>query len=173
MLIGTKILGACMEYVGRTNYRCDMRRNKAIAIVSAAASLTFMLGACGSSSTSSVSSDTAAASSSDAPASTVSPPVEADKGADGTYAISVTVGMDDFTALAGSGGVYSVPQGAKVTITLTDNGSDEEYHLHGYDLLAKATAGNPGVITFTADKVGQFDLESHTTNQTLAVIAVQ
>lgn len=151
-----------------------MRRNKAIAIVTATASLTFMLGACGGSSSGSVTTDSAAAASgSDAPASTVSPPVEADKGADGSYAIGVTVGMDDFTSLAGSGGVFSVPQGAKVTITLTDNGQDQDYHLHGYDIAAKATAGNAGVITFTADKVGQFDVESHVTNQVLAVIAVQ
>ena len=84
--------------------------------------------------------------------------------------IDVTVGTDDFTTTDGTR-VVSVPKGTSVTINITSTDA-EEYHLHGYDLEQKADAGKTATFEFTADQTGQFDLESHLTEDTLLVLVV-
>jgi heme/copper-type cytochrome/quinol oxidase subunit 2 len=89
---------------------------------------------------------------------------------DGKATIDVTVGTDDFTTSKGTR-VVSVPKGTAVTINITSSDA-EEYHLHGYDLEQTAEPGKTSTLEFTADQTGQFDLESHLTEDTLLVLVV-
>lgn len=83
--------------------------------------------------------------------------------------ISVTVGTD-----SAADRVEEVPLGSQVNITLTNPNADDEFHLHDYDLTAgKTPKGEKAVISFTADKAGIFDLESHVTEEVLVVISVK
>jgi ABC-type Fe3+-hydroxamate transport system substrate-binding protein len=90
----------------------------------------------------------------------------------GKATIDVQVGKDDFKTLGGAR-VVSVPKGTAVTINLTNPTAAEEYHLHGYDIEQKADAGQTATLQFTADQTGQFDLESHVTEDTYLVLVVQ
>ena len=87
----------------------------------------------------------------------------------GRIEISVTVGTD-----SAADRVEEVPLGSQVNITLTNPNADDEFHLHDYDLNAGETPkGEAAVISFTADKAGLFDLESHVTDEVLVVISVK
>ena len=87
----------------------------------------------------------------------------------GRIEISVTVGTD-----SAADRVEEVPLGSQVNITLTNPNADDEFHLHDYDLTAGETPkGEAAVISFTADKAGLFDLESHVTEEVLVVISVK
>jgi hypothetical protein len=87
----------------------------------------------------------------------------------GPIEISVTVGTD-----SAADRVVEVPLGSQVNITLTNPNADDEFHLHDYDLTAgKTPKGEAAVISFTADKAGLFDLESHVTEEVLVVISVK
>ena len=87
----------------------------------------------------------------------------------GRIEISVTVGTD-----SAADRVEEVPLGSQVNITLTNPNADDEFHLHDYDLTAGETPkGEAAVISFTADKAGLFDLESHVTDEVLVVISVK
>ncbi|MGD9795843.1 MAG: multicopper oxidase domain-containing protein [Acidimicrobiia bacterium] len=91
--------------------------------------------------------------------------------ADKSANIKVTVGSDDFATSKGTR-VVSVPKGTSVTIELTDPAADQTYHLHGYDIETDAKKGETAKIAFTASESGQFDLESHNTNDVLLVLVV-
>jgi hypothetical protein len=58
------------------------------------------------------------------------------------------------------GGVqdHEVDEGSDVVLIVTADVADE-IHLHGYDLTANVAPGSPGRITFTADAVGEFEIE--------------
>ncbi|MEI8398190.1 MAG: hypothetical protein WCG33_03500 [Actinomycetes bacterium] len=87
----------------------------------------------------------------------------------GPIEISVTVGTD-----SAADRVEEVPLGSQVNITLTNPNADDEFHLHDYDLTpGKTPKGEAAVISFTADKAGLFDLESHVTEEVLVVISVK
>ena len=87
----------------------------------------------------------------------------------GPTEISVTVGTD-----SAADRVEEVRLGSQVNITLTNPNADDEFHLHDYDLTAgKTPKGEAAVISFTADKAGLFDLESHVTEEVLIVISVK
>ena len=87
----------------------------------------------------------------------------------GPIEISVTVGTDSATDR-----VEEVPLGSQVNITLTNPNADDEFHLHEYDLSTGDTPkGKAAVISFTADKAGLFDLESHVTDEVLVVISIK
>jgi hypothetical protein len=87
----------------------------------------------------------------------------------GPIEISVTVGTDSAVDR-----VAEVPLGSQVNITLTNPNADDEFHLHEYDLSTGDTPkGQAAVISFTADKAGLFDLESHVTDEVLLVISVK
>lgn len=87
----------------------------------------------------------------------------------GPIEISVTVGTDSATDR-----VEEVPLGSQVNITLTNPNADDEFHLHEYDLSTGETPkGESAVISFTSDKAGLFDLESHVTDEVLVVISVK
>ena len=87
----------------------------------------------------------------------------------GPIEISVTVGTDSATDR-----VEEVPLGSQVNITLTNPNADDEFHLHEYDLSTGDTPkGEFAVISFTADKAGLFDLESHVTDEVLVIISIK
>ena len=71
-----------------------------------------------------------------------------------TAEIDVTVADGEVTGP----GQAEVTQGQPVRITVTADVSDE-VHLHGYDLHADVTPDEPGVIAFTADAAGVFEVE--------------
>ena len=128
------------------------------------ASSLFILGACSNSSSSesvdTVGTDTTVASTDITSDSTVSVPEN--------VTISVTVGVDSSPER-----IEQVALGSQVTLTLTNPDEDDEFHLHGYDLSPGETPkGETATITFTADKVGEFEVESHHTEDVLVVINV-
>jgi hypothetical protein len=83
--------------------------------------------------------------------------------------ISVTVGTD-----SAADRIEEVALGSQVNITLTNPNADDEFHLHEYDLSTGDTPkGESAVISFTADKAGLFDLESHVTDEVLVVISIK
>ena len=87
----------------------------------------------------------------------------------GPTEISVTVGTD-----SAADRIEEVALGSQVNITLTNPNADDEFHLHEYDLSTGDTPkGEAAVISFTADKAGLFDLESHVTEEVLVVISVK
>jgi heme/copper-type cytochrome/quinol oxidase subunit 2 len=135
--------------------------------------LSLGLAACGSSSGNGSTGTTAAAAAettiADELTPTSAPPTPASV-TDGKATIDVKVGTDDFTT-SGGARVVSVPKGTAVTINIT-SADAEEYHLHGYDIEQNADPGETATFEFTADQTGQFDLESHVTENTLLVLVV-
>lgn len=87
---------------------------------------------------------------------------------DETVEISVVIGQTSGSAVA-----YQATLGSKVQIKLLNPDADDEFHLHGYDLLATATAGQEVMIDFTADQLGSFDLESHKTGEWILTLVVE
>ena len=86
-----------------------------------------------------------------------------------TVEISVTVGTDSATDR-----VEEIPLGATVKLTVVDPNADQEYHVHGYELGdgKEMKKGDPEVFEFVADKAGDFEVESHTTETVLVILHV-
>jgi hypothetical protein len=83
--------------------------------------------------------------------------------------ISVIVGTD-----SSPDRVEEVTLGANVQVTLSNPNADDEFHLHGYDLSPGETKmGEASIISFTADKAGDFEIESHITEDVLVIIRVK
>jgi len=82
--------------------------------------------------------------------------------------ISVIIGQTSGSAVA-----YQATLGSKVQIKILNPDADDEFHLHGYELSAIATAGQETMIEFTADQLGSFDLESHTTGDWILTLVVE
>ena len=86
----------------------------------------------------------------------------------GPVTIDVTVGTD-----SGRDRVENVPTGTDVTINIVNPTADDEFHLHGYDMSTGETAkGVTASISFTADKPGKFEVESHVTEEIILVVVV-
>jgi hypothetical protein len=83
--------------------------------------------------------------------------------------IIVHVGVDD-AATVGSR-VENVKLGDHVVLRLVSD-TDETYHVHGYDLEQKVAAGVEAQFEFTADRAGDFEVESHTTEKVYVVLHV-
>ena len=65
------------------------------------------------------------------------------------------------------------PVGSQVELTLVNPRADDEMHLHGYDLdSGPMKKGEPAVIAFTADRLGDFEVESHETGELLLTVHV-
>ena len=83
--------------------------------------------------------------------------------------ISVVVGTD-----SSPDRIEEVTLGANVQVTLSNPNADDEFHLHGYDLSPGETKmGQVSIISFTADKAGDFEIESHITEDVLVIIRVK
>jgi hypothetical protein len=85
----------------------------------------------------------------------------------GTNQFIVTVGTD-----SGPNRREKVAKGTLVTISISNPGAADEFHLHGYDLELKAGKGEPATFSFTASETGTFEVESHETNGVLFVLEV-
>ncbi|MEY4081251.1 MAG: hypothetical protein RL430_1681 [Actinomycetota bacterium] len=133
-----------------------MNKHTSIALsVLAALSLTACGGSSGSTDT------TAAADTTVAPADTTASKLAA-------VTISVTVGTD-----SSADRIEKVALGAQVTLSLTNPDADDEFHLHGYDMTTGETKkGETSTITFVADKAGEFEVESHVSEQVYVTIVV-
>jgi hypothetical protein len=82
--------------------------------------------------------------------------------------IDVVVGEN-----SGNERIEVVALGDDVRITLVKPTQEEEYHLHGYDIVSKKMApGAPATLSFTANVAGTFELESHVTNEVLVVLEI-
>lgn len=178
-----------------------MSARHTVLVVPALAAL-LVLGACGgddSADTTSTSAapstvpDTDAPTTSKAPATTVAPTTPADGSADlpvpstpadgstdlpvpppldttdSPLLISVTVGTDDDPER-----IESVPAGSVVTLSILNPNAADEFHLHDYDLGDDQVipAGQVATFTFVADRTGDFELESHETDDVLLVLRV-
>jgi plastocyanin len=88
---------------------------------------------------------------------------------DGSVTIDVVVGEN-----SGPDRVEEVALGSQVTLTFTNPDADDEFHVHGYDLGGDMTKkGDTKTFTFTADKAGEYEVESHLTEAVLMVLRVQ
>ena len=88
--------------------------------------------------------------------------------ADETVRISVSVGID-----SGKDRVEEIPLGSQVELSFTNPSAADEFHVHGYDLGGDETPkGETKTFTFTADKAGDFEVESHATEEVLVVLRV-
>lgn len=66
-----------------------------------------------------------------------------------------------------------VALGSPVTVTLVNPESHDDFHLHGYDIATGSVeAGEESVISFTADKAGTFEIESHETGEVLVYLEI-
>ena len=82
--------------------------------------------------------------------------------------IDVVVGVN-----SDSDRIEEVPLGSQVELTLVNPEEDDEFHLHGYDLGGdESPAGEEKVFAFTATEAGDFEVESHATDEVLVVIRV-
>ena len=87
---------------------------------------------------------------------------------DGSVTIDVVVGEN-----SGPDRVEEVAIGSQVTLNFTNNEAEDEYHVHGYDLGAGMTKkGDTKTFTFTADKAGDYEVESHSSEAVLMVLRV-
>ena len=70
--------------------------------------------------------------------------------------------------------VEEIPLGSNVKLTIVDPNADEEFHIHGYELGdgKEVPKGEPAVFEFVADKAGDFEVESHTTETVLVTLHV-
>ena len=80
----------------------------------------------------------------------------------------IIINVDDPTQV---GQTFPVPLGQTVVLRLLSD-TDQDYHVHGYDLEKQAAAGVEATFEFTADKAGTFEVESHTTDKVLATLQV-
>ena len=130
---------------------------KSSLIFSAVAVLSFV--ACGGSSSheSNIDSDTTAAS------SVTSEPTDST-----VQQITLTIGENTGTDV-----VSEVKEGQEVTITFLNNDANDEIHIHGYDLsTGDMKKGTPSSITFTANKTGDFEMESHVSEEVVQILRV-
>jgi hypothetical protein len=97
-------------------------------------------------------------------------PASTTAAAAGPTVIEVTVGVN-----SGPDRVETVPAGAEVQLVITNPAADDEFHLHDYDLGdgQEVPAGTPASFSFTADKLGMFELESHATDDVLLTLSVE
>lgn len=66
----------------------------------------------------------------------------------------------------------TVTEGEKVVVTITAD-TDEELHIHGYDLEVPLQKNIPKQITFTATLTGSFPIELHHAEAEIALLQVQ
>ena len=84
------------------------------------------------------------------------------------FEYTITVGEN-----TGSDVVIEVREGQTVTLSVVNPGSRDDVHLHEYDLSTGALEkGQVGTMTFTATKTGEFEIESHETQELLSTLRV-
>ena len=74
---------------------------------------------------------------------------------------------------SGEQNTCEVSVGDEVTITVTNPNAADEVRLHGYGLpTGDMEAGVSASISFTADEAGEFELESHVTEEVMMMLVV-
>ena len=88
----------------------------------------------------------------------------------GAVLIEIVVGEE-----TGPERIELVPLGSVVTLTIVNPDDHDEFHLHGYDLGdgQEFDEGETATFTFTANMAGDFELESHDTEDVIAILRVQ
>lgn len=85
-----------------------------------------------------------------------------------TESFTLTVGEN-----SGVKNIISFTKGSNVELTIVNPGADDEVHLHGYDLTTgDLPKGEKGVISFIADEAGDFEIESHITEEVLSIVRI-
>lgn len=86
----------------------------------------------------------------------------------GPVQVSVVVGEN-----TAADRVVAIALGSSVMVTLVNPDSHDDFHLHGYDLsTGRVDAGEEASISFTADKAGTFEIESHESGEVLVVLEI-
>ena len=75
----------------------------------------------------------------------------------------------DVDADAAAPGTQTVPLGSTVSLHITST-EEHEFHLHGYDLEAE---GTDLTLTFVADEAGEFEVETHDTEEVVFTLVVE
>jgi len=107
------------------------------------------------------------ASPTSAPSDPTTTAAAADDVPDADTVIEVTVTGDDVTG----GGRHAVAVGDTVALVITADQPDE-VHVHGYDLTADLSPGEPATITFEATVPGVWEVELHDAGLPLAELEV-
>lgn len=76
-------------------------------------------------------------------------------------------------ARPGEGRTLTAAQGTVVQIEVQATSDHEALHLHGYEKHLPLSPDGIVVLTVLADQAGRFELESHTTDELIAVLEVQ
>lgn len=85
----------------------------------------------------------------------------------GPVQIDVVVGVD-----SGPDRVERVAVGSDITLNITNPDADDEFHIHVVDFEQAAPAGQMATFNFTADTPGEYEVESHVTEDVLLIIEV-
>ncbi len=100
-------------------------------------------------------------------------------GATQTVTVTATVqssagGTQQFTVIVGGTepDTGTVTKGTLVSITVANPTTEDEFHLHGYDLTERAARGETATFTFVASDPGTFPVESHISNLNVFVLTV-
>ncbi|CAB5012975.1 unannotated protein [freshwater metagenome] len=87
---------------------------------------------------------------------------------DGRITVDVIVGEN-----SSPDRVEEIPLGSEVTLNFTNPQADDEYHVHGYDLGEGITKkGETKTFSLTADKAGEYEVESHISETVLVILRV-
>lgn len=94
-----------------------------------------------------------------------------------TTAIASTENTEKFTLTVGENSgdtnIISFTKGSNVELTIVNPEADDEVHLHGYDLTTgELPKGETAVISFVADEVGDFEVESHISEEVLSIVRI-
>jgi FtsP/CotA-like multicopper oxidase with cupredoxin domain len=85
-----------------------------------------------------------------------------------TETFTLTVGEN-----TGVNNIISFTKGSNVELTIVNPNADDEVHLHGYDLTTgDLPKGEMSVISFIANEAGDFEIESHITEEVLSIIRI-
>jgi hypothetical protein len=85
-----------------------------------------------------------------------------------TETFTLTIGEN-----SGASNVVSFAKGSNVELTIVNPSADDEVHLHGYDLsTGDLPKGEKGVISFIANEAGDFEIESHITEEVLSIVRI-
>jgi hypothetical protein len=126
-----------------------------------AAAAVFALSSCG---------DAATTDSTTTDSTSVAPTTVATNASDelNTESFTLTVGEN-----SGAKNIISFTKGSNVELTIVNPGADDEVHLHGYDLTTgDLPKGEKGVISFIADEAGDFEIESHISEEVLSIVRI-
>ena len=83
-----------------------------------------------------------------------------------TETFTLTVGEN-----SGVNNIISFTKGSNVELTIMNPNADDEVHLHGLT-TGDLPKGEMSVISFIANEAGDFEIESHITEEVLSIIRI-